>query len=98
MARTKQTARCNKNVFRSYINVMSRGSNTFVNVPSSSTLTYDGLINENFFQLSSNRINRNNFLSVDYANCEVFNPLDRREREIWQGMVLTTRYDGVGLG
>lgn len=88
MARTKQTCR-SVNTFRANIE-MSR-------VPRSSTLTYEGLFSENFFEISNTT--KSSILSINYSNCIVNNPIntDPESKEIWQGLTIQSKFDGLGF-
>ena len=64
------------------------------NVPSSTTLTYDGLFNENFFPIKEKETKA--FYNFELSNASIKNPLTN-EREYYLGILLKSQYDGVGL-
>ena len=64
------------------------------NVPSSSTLTYEGLFNENYF-LMNNR-ETNSYYNLEISNASILSPITNK-REYFLGVLLKSKYDGIGL-
>ena len=60
-------------------------------VPSSSTVTYEGLFNSTFFPLNSKEEKK--AINMEISLASVINPLSK-ENEIWLGTLLKSKYDG----
>ena len=73
-----------RGIFRSNISYYS-------NVPSSTTVTYEGLFNSTFFKLNSKEEKKAINLEISLAS--VINPISN-ENEIWLGTLLKSKYDG----
>ena len=64
------------------------------NVPSSTTLTYEGIINENFFKLKKKEIKL--FVNFEISYASIINPITQK-REYFLGLLSKSKYDGVGI-
>lgn len=64
------------------------------NVPSSTTLTYEGMINENFYKQKKKETKLLSNFEISYAS--IMNPITQR-REYFLGLLSKSKYDGVGL-
>ena len=64
------------------------------NIPSFSTLTYEGLFNENYFII--NNIEKNSFYNLEISNASIINPITNKS-EYYLGLLLKSKYDGIGL-
>jgi len=64
------------------------------NVPSSTTLTYEGAINENFYKLKKKETKLLSNFEVSYAS--IINPVTQK-REYFLGLLSKSKYDGIGL-
>lgn len=64
------------------------------NVPSSTTLTYEGMINENFYKLNKKETKLLSNFEVSYAS--IVNPITQK-REYFLGLLSKSKYDGIGL-
>lgn len=64
------------------------------NVPSSTTLTYEGMINENFYKLKKKETKLLSNFEISYAS--IMNPITQK-REYFLGLLSKSKYDGVGL-
>ena len=73
-----------RGIFRSDLSYYS-------NVPSSTTVTYEGLFNSTFFKLNSKEEKKAINLEISLAS--VINPISN-ENEIWLGTLLKSKYDG----
>jgi Mg-chelatase subunit ChlD len=73
-----------RGIFRSNISYYS-------SVPSSTTVTYEGLFNSTFFKLNSKEEKKAINLEISLAS--VINPISN-ENEIWLGTLLKSKYDG----
>ena len=60
-------------------------------VPSSTTLTYEGILNSSYFKIIS-RENKKT-LNMEISSASLKNPLSL-EKEIWLGTLLKSKYDG----
>ena len=60
-------------------------------VPSSTTLTYEGILNSSYFKINS-RENKKT-LNMEISLASLKNPLTL-EKEIWLGILLKSKYDG----
>ena len=92
MARCKMTARrgallstYTKQTINSFI------SNT---VPSSTTLTYEGLFSESYFKI--NKKEKNHINNIEISSSHIINPLTN-EKETWIGLQTKSKYDGIGI-
>ena len=63
-------------------------------VPSSTTLTYEGLFNENFFPIKEKETKA--YYNFELSNASMQNPITNK-REYYLGILLKSKYDGVGL-
>ena len=63
-------------------------------VPSSTTLTYEGLFNENFFNIKEKETKA--YYNFELSNASMQNPITNK-REYYLGILLKSKYDGVGL-
>ena len=63
-------------------------------VPSSTTLTYEGLFSENFFKINE----REKYLinNLEISSAHIINPLNN-EKETWIGLLTKSKYDGIGI-
>ena len=77
-----------------YSSVMNSSYSYSTKVPSSTTLTYDGLFNENFFPIKEKETKA--YYNFELSNASIKNPL-ANEREYYLGILLKSQYDGVGL-
>ena len=64
------------------------------NVPSSTTLTYEGLLSENYFKITKKEKNYINNIEISAAHIK--NPLTNEE-ETWIGLQTKSKYDGKGI-
>ena len=64
------------------------------NIPSSTTLTYEGMINENFYKLKKKETKLLSNFEISYAS--IMNPITQK-REHFLGLLSKSKYDGVGL-
>ena len=64
------------------------------NVPSSTTLTYEGLFSENYFKINKKEKNYINNIEISYAH--IINPLTN-DKETWIGLQTKSKYDGTGI-
>ena len=64
------------------------------NVPSSTTLTYEGVINENFYKLKNKETKL--ISNFEISNASIINPITQK-REYFLGILSKSKYDGVGL-
>jgi hypothetical protein len=63
------------------------------NIPSSTTLTYEGMINENFYKLKKKEPKLLSNFEISYAS--IMNPITQK-REHFLGLLSKSKYDGVG--
>ena len=63
----------------------------YSSVPSSTTVTYEGIFNSTFFKLNSKEEKKAINLEISLAS--VINPISN-ENEIWLGTLLKSKYDG----
>ena len=66
-------------------------SHSFQNVPSSKTITYEGIFNETFFKVNSKEEKKTINMEISFAS--VRNPISN-ENEVWLGTLLKSKYDG----
>ena len=64
------------------------------NVPSSTTLTYEGMINENYYKLKKKETKL--ISNFEISNATIVNPITQK-REYFLGLLSKSKYDGVGL-
>ena len=64
------------------------------NVPSSTTLTYEGIINENFYKLKQKETKL--ISNFELSNASIVNPITQK-REYFLGLLSKSKYDGIGL-
>ena len=72
----------------------SRSYSTSYHVPSSSTLTYEGLFNENYFLINNRETSA--YYNLEVSNASVLSPITNK-REYYLGFLLKSKYDGIGL-
>ena len=65
--------------------------NTDNNVPSSTTLTYEGIFNSAYFKLDSKEEKK--AINMEISLASMTNPLSN-EKEVWLGTLLKSKYDG----
>ena len=63
-------------------------------VPSSTTLTFEGLLSENYFKINKKEKIQINNIEISSAN--IINPLTN-EKETWIGLQTKSKYDGTGI-
>ena len=66
----------------------------FTDVPSSTTLTYEGLYSENYFKIKEKETKA--FYNFEISSASLINPLTKK-REYYLGVLLKSKYDGIGL-
>ena len=83
-----------RSAFSSNYSKFSSNSYNYVNVASSTTLTYEGIFSENYFCLNEkeNKLNTN----YEISNASIINPITN-EREYFLCALLKSKYDGIGL-
>ena len=64
------------------------------NIPSSTTVTYGGLFDENYFPLNSKETKA--LFNLEISNASVISPLTNK-REYYLSVLLKSKYDGGGL-
>ena len=89
MARCKMTAR--RGALLSTYTKQTMSSN---NVPSSTTLTYEGLFSESYFKI--NKKEKNYINNIEISSAHIINPLTN-EKETWIGLQTKSKYDGEGI-
>ena len=89
MARFKMLAQARSSFSSKY----TKNANNH-NVPSSTTLTYEGIINENFFKLKKKEIKL--FVNFEISYASIINPITQK-REYFLGLLSKSKYDGVGI-
>lgn len=62
-------------------------------IPDESSLTYEGIINENDFQIESQT---DQVFDCEISQAETINPINNK-RELWLGFLTKSVYDGIGL-
>ena len=70
--------------------------NSFISntVPSSTTLTYEGLFSESYFKI--NKKEKNYINNIEISSAHIINPLTN-EKETWIGLQTKSKYDGIGI-
>ena len=66
-------------------------SDNLNNVPSSKTVTYEGIFNEAFFKVNSKEEKKTINMEISFASLK--NPISN-ENEVWLGTLLKSKYDG----
>ena len=56
-------------------------------------ITYDGLINENYFKTTPETTKTN---SIEFSHCQTLNPFTKKP-ETFLGLILKSKYDGIGI-
>ena len=92
MARCKMAAQARSSFSSNYVPQRSRSVEH--NVPSSTTVTHEGTINENFYKLKQKETKLISNFEVSYASIK--NPITEK-REYFLGLLGKSKYDGVGL-
>ena len=64
---------------------------TTSNIPSSTTVTYEGIFNSTFFKLNSKEEKKT--INMEISLASVINPISK-ENEVWLGTLLKSKYDG----
>ena len=72
----------------------SRSYSTSYHVPSSSTLTYEGLFNENYFLINNRKTSA--YYNLEVSDASILSPITNK-REYYLGVLLKSKYDGLGL-
>ena len=72
----------------------SRSYSTSYHVPSSSTLTYEGLFNENYLLINNRETSA--YYNLEVSNASILSPITNK-REYYLGVLLKSKYDGIGL-
>ena len=62
-----------------------------LDVPSATTVTYEGIFNSTYFKLNSKEEEK--ALNMEISLASVINPLSK-EKEVWLGTLLKSKYDG----
>ena len=89
MARCKMTAR--RGALLSNYTKQNIQYNNPNKVPSSTTLTYEGLFSESYFKI--NKIEKNHINNMEISSAHIINPLTK-EKETWIGIQTKSKYDG----
>ena len=92
MARCKMTAR--RGALLSNYTKQNIQYNNPNKVPSSTTLTYEGLFSESYFKI--NKIEKNHINNMEISSAHIINPLTK-EKETWIGIQTKSKYDGEGI-
>ena len=69
----------------------SSNSNNNCNVPSSTTITYEGILNAAYFKLNSKEEKKT--INIEISVSSVKNPISN-EKEVWIGTLFKLKYDG----
>ena len=64
---------------------------SYINIPSATTVTYEGIFNSTFFKLNSKEEKK--AVNMEISLASVINPISK-EKEIWLGTLLKSKYDG----
>ena len=72
----------------------SEFSYNYCNVPSSTTMTYEGIFNAAYFKLNSKEEKKT--LNTEISLASVNNPISN-EKEVWLGALLKSKYDGMKI-
>ena len=86
-----------RGAFRSNISNNYGGGSSYyeyISVPSSTTVTYEGIFNSTFFKLNSKEEKK--CLNMEISLASVINPISN-EKEVWLGTLLKSKYDGKKL-
>ena len=67
---------------------VGRSGNTGGNI-----ITYDGLINENYFKTTPETTKTN---SIEFSHCQTLNPFTKKP-ETFLGLILKSKFDGIGI-
>ena len=70
-------------------------SYNFCNVPSSTTMTYEGILNAAHFRLNSKEEKKT--INMEISLASVNNPISN-EKEVWLGTLFKSKYDGQKIG
>ena len=81
----------NNNCNGGTIDVMKSGPNNNCNVPSSTTITYEGILNAAYFKLNSKEEKKT--INIEISLSSVKNPISN-EKEVWIGTLFKSKYDG----
>ena len=92
MARCKTLAHARSAFSSKYTRTITNTNNA--NVPSSTTLTHEGIINENYYKLKKKETKLLSNFEISYAS--ITNPITQN-REYFLGLLSKSKYDGVGL-
>ena len=65
-----------------------------ISVPSSTTITYEGIFNSTYFKLNSKEEKKP--LNMEISLASVKNPISN-ENEVWLGTLLKSKYDGTKI-
>ena len=63
----------------------------FIRIPSSTTVTYEGILNSTYFKLNSKEEKKT--MNIEISLASVKNPISN-EKELWLGTLLKSKYDG----
>ena len=63
----------------------------YISIPSSTTVTYEGIFNSTFFKINSKEDKKT--INMEISLASVINPLSK-EKEVWLGTLLKSKYDG----
>ena len=63
----------------------------FFRIPSSTTVTYEGILNSTYFKLNSKEEKKT--MNIEISLASVKNPISN-EKELWLGTLLKSKYDG----
>ena len=66
-------------------------SHYYYNVPSSTTITYEGILNSAYFKLNSKEEKKT--INMEISLSSVKNPISN-EKEVWLGTLFKSKYDG----
>ena len=94
MARCKMVAQARSSFSSKYVRYRSRSYDDSHNVPSSTTVTHEGTINENYYKLKKKETKLISNFEISYASIK--NPITQK-REYFLGLLGKSKYDGVGL-
>lgn len=70
------------------------GFSTKYSIPPPSTLTYEGLFSENFFQINTKETKLTNNLEISLAT--ITNPITQKDEQ-FLGLLMKSKYDGIGI-
>ena len=80
-----------RGAFRSNISNVHSSYFSYIQVPSATTITYEGIFNSTFFKLNSKEDKK--ALNMEISLASVLNPISN-EKEVWLGTLLKSKYDG----